>query len=65
MDTDKELMLLKKFKARSGWSYDRISKEIGIHHQTVQGWFTGKYKPSQLSRKAIREFLEKQKGRSI
>jgi len=65
MDEDKELGLLKKFKERSGWSYDRISKEIGIHHQTVQGWFTGKYRPGQLSRKAIREFLAKQKGRSI
>jgi len=65
MGEDKELGLLKKFKERSGWSYDRISKEIGIHHQTVQGWFIGKYKPGQLSRKAIREFLEKQKGRSI
>lgn len=65
MEKDKELGFLKKFKERSGWSYDRISKEIGIHHQTVQGWFTGKYKPSQLSRKAIHEFLEKQKRRSI
>ncbi|MBE3143935.1 MAG: helix-turn-helix domain-containing protein [Planctomycetes bacterium] len=65
MDKDKELKLLRKFKERSGWSYDRISKEIGIHHQTVQGWFTGKNKPGQLSRKAIREFLAKQKGRSI
>jgi ribosome-binding protein aMBF1 (putative translation factor) len=65
MDKDYELELLKKFKARTGWSYDRLSKEIGIHYQTVQGWFTGKYKPGQLSRKAIREFLAKQKGRSI
>ena len=65
MDKGTELELLRKFKERSGWSYDRISKEIGIHHQTVQGWFTGKYKPGQLSRKAIREFLAKQKGRSI
>jgi len=65
MHKENELELLKKFKARSGWSYDRLSKEIGIHHQTVQGWFTSKYMPGQLSRRAIREFLAKQKGRSI
>jgi hypothetical protein len=62
MEVKDELGLLRKLKKRSGWSYDRISKEIGIHHQTVQGWFTGKNNPGQLSRKAIREFLKKKKG---
>jgi len=65
MEKDKELELLKKFKAQSGWSYDRLSKEIGIHHQTIQGWFTGKYKPGNMARNLIRSFLEKQKRRSI
>ncbi len=54
-----ELEMLKKFKVRSGWSYDKISKEIGVHSQTVQGWFSGKYKPSQLAKMALRGFLMK------
>ncbi len=59
---DKELEELKKFKKRSGWSYDRISKELGIHSQTVVGWFAGKYKPGNLARNLLREFLKRQKG---
>ena len=62
MKKQDELDLLKDFKEKSGWSYDRISKEVGIHYQTVQSWFIGKYRPGNLARKAIREFLEKQKG---
>lgn len=57
-----ELEMLKKFKDKSGWSYDRISKEIGVHSQTVQGWFNGKYKPSQLARRALRLFLMEHLG---
>ncbi|MDD8014065.1 MAG: hypothetical protein PHX45_00110 [Acidobacteriota bacterium] len=62
---DKELNGLIKFKKKSGWSYDRISKELGIHSQTVVGWFSGKNKPGNLTRNLIREFLEKKEGRSI
>ncbi len=62
MHKDNEVEELKKFKNKSGWSYDRISKEIGAHHQTVLSWLTDKKKPGGLSRKAIRDFLDKQKG---
>ena len=62
MFKNNEAELLRVFKEKSGWSHDRLSKEIGVHHQTIQGWLTGKKKPRGLSRKAIREFLEKQKG---
>lgn len=62
MKSNNEVELLKRFKEESGWSYDRISKEIGAHHQTVLSWLTDKKKPGGLSRKAIRDFLEKQKG---
>ena len=57
MEEFNDLDMLKKFKEKSGWSYDKISKEIGVHHQTIQGWFSGKYKPSQLARKTLRAFL--------
>ena len=52
-----EVELLKTFKKNSGWSYEKIAREIGVHSQAVQGWFSGKYKPNNLSRKAIRAFL--------
>jgi DNA-binding XRE family transcriptional regulator len=52
-----ELEMLKKYKEKSGWSYEKIAQNIGVHSQTIQGWFSGKYKPSQLAKKALRSFL--------
>jgi transcriptional regulator with XRE-family HTH domain len=54
-----EVELLKRFRATSGWSMDRIAKALGVHHQTVQAWLAGKKAPGNLSRQAIREFLKK------
>lgn len=52
-----ELEMLKKFKQKSGWSYEKLAREIGVHSQTVQGWFSGKYKPSLIAKKLLRTFL--------
>jgi len=63
MDKDQALKELRKFKRASGWSYDRIAKEMGVHTQTVTGWFQGKYKPSALALSVIEAFLKiHQKG---
>jgi DNA transposition AAA+ family ATPase len=63
--SEKEIQLLRKFKEKSGWSYVRIAEEIGVHYQSVVAWFAGKKIPGNLASRAIREFLAKQKGRSI
>jgi len=61
-----EVELLKQFKSTSGWSDDRISKGIGVHGQTIQAWLTGKKVPGNLSRQAIRGFLnQKAAGRQL
>ena len=52
-----ELKMLKEFKEKSGWSYQKIGQAMGIHGQTVQGWLTGKYKPSPVFKKMLRAFL--------
>ena len=52
-----ELEDLKKFKKRSGWTYQRISNLMGVHSQTVVFWITGTYKPSKMAREKIRKFL--------
>ena len=57
MKESSELEMLRSFKEKSGWSYDKMSKIIGVHSQTVQGWFSGKNLPSQLAKKAIRNFI--------
>lgn len=59
MDKEKALKELKEFKRRSGWSYDRMAREIGVHGQTVTGWLQGRYKPSLLALPLIEAFLEK------
>jgi len=56
MEEITEVEMLKKFKQKNGWSYERIAHEIGVHSQAVQAWFRGA-KPNNLSRKAIRAFL--------
>jgi DNA-binding transcriptional regulator YiaG len=61
----KEILLLKNFKKKTGWSYARIAEGIGVHYQSVVAWFTGRKIPGNLASKAIREFIEKEKGRSI
>jgi len=50
---------LVKFKKRTGWSQDRLAKELGVHDQTVGGWLRGLYKPSLLALPIIEAFLEK------
>ena len=55
-----EVKRLKAFKRKSCWNYERIAHEIGVHSQAVQAWFSGKYRPNNLSRKAINEFLKRQ-----
>jgi DNA-binding XRE family transcriptional regulator len=52
-----EIKMLKEFKAKSGWSNQRIGEAMGIHGQTIQGWLTGKYKPSPVFKKMLRSFL--------
>ncbi len=52
-----EVVKLKKFKERSGWSYNKISAHMGIHSQTIYFWLAGKYQPSNLALEKIRNFL--------
>jgi len=58
MNKIEALRELKKFKKKTGWSYDRIAREMGIHSQTVSGWGRGKYKPSLLAMPLIEAFLK-------
>lgn len=57
MEEIKEVEMLKEFKKTSGWSFEKIAREIGVSYQTVMAWFSGKYKPGNLARKAIKGFL--------
>lgn len=51
--------MLREFKKKSGWSYEKIAREIGVSMLTVQHWIKGKYKPSRLARKEIEFFLKR------
>lgn len=57
-ETD-EIKALREFKKELGWSFEKMAHEIGVHSQAIIAWFAGKWKPNNLSRKAIREFLKK------
>ena len=58
---EKAIKELVRFQKTSGWSQDRLAKELGVHNQTVGGWLRGLYKPSLLALPLIEAFLEKAK----
>lgn len=58
MNDISEIEELKRFKERTGWSYQKISNLMGIHSQTIFYWISGKYQPLKDSRRAIRAFLK-------
>lgn len=53
----KEIEDLREFKKRSGWSDDKISAKLGVSAQSIRNWLKGRNTPSELAKKAIREFL--------
>ena len=52
-----EVEMLRKFKKDSGYSYDRLSKELGVHYRTVYLWMSGKSRPSNMAKRIIRQFI--------
>jgi len=52
-----EIVKLKEFKKKSGWSYNKMSVHMGIHSQTIYFWLNDKYSPSAPALEKIRTFL--------
>lgn len=52
-----ELKALKEFKEKSGWSFDKMAAKIGVTPQTIRNWFNGRYAPSEMAKRLIRDFL--------
>lgn len=68
MEEKNDLERLKEFKKLSGWSYHKLSINIGVHNQTVVGWFIGKRSPSLLATEKIQKFfksIERSKASAI
>jgi len=53
-DLTKEVKELKRFKDRSGWSFDKIAARIGVSGQTVRNWFKGRYSPAPYAKERSR-----------
>lgn len=53
-----EIVRLRKFKQKSGWSYEKIGLRMGVHHQSVVFWLGGQYRPSPMAREKIVKFLD-------
>ena len=53
----KEVEMLREFKEKNGWSFERIAREIGVTQQSVMSWINHGVKPMPLAQKAIRAFL--------
>lgn len=48
---------LKEFKRKSGWSYMKIAKLMGVAVQSIINWTKGNHEPSSMAREKIRRFL--------
>jgi transcriptional regulator with XRE-family HTH domain len=57
MEEIKEVEMLRDFKNKSGWSFEKIARQIGVSHQSVMAWINRGVKPNPLARKAIKAFL--------
>lgn len=55
----KEVKMLRDFKEESGWSYEKIAREIGVTQRSVILWLKHDKRPMPLAREAIRAFLIK------
>ena len=40
---------IRKIRKALKWSYRKMAKEIGIHHNTFYRWENNKFKPSDLA----------------
>ena len=59
MTSKKAMTELRRFQRKSGWSQGQIAKAMGLHLQTVGGWFREKYQPSILAVRVIEDFLKR------
>lgn len=58
MNKNEDIEKLRSFKERSGWSYKQISKQMGIHPQTIYNWISGKHAISDIAADRLRTFLK-------
>lgn len=52
-----EIERLKEFKEKSGWTYMKISKLMGVAVQSIINWIKASHEPSRMAREKIRKFL--------
>lgn len=52
-----EVKWLKEFKRSTGWTYEELAAELGLHPMTIKKWFAGETKPSKLARKVLAAFM--------
>jgi DNA-binding transcriptional regulator YiaG len=60
---DNEIERLRTFKTTSGWSDYKIARAVDVHPQSIRNWLKGRCRPSDLARKALRNFLDQEKTR--
>ena len=53
-----ELQALRSYKEKTGLSYEKIAKEIGVNSMSIYNWFRRYAEPSDMAKRLIRTFLE-------
>ena len=50
---------LKRIRKRIGWTAERMGVVLGVSHQTIYRWETGKSKPLPIIRKMVEKMFSK------
>jgi len=58
-----EVTELRKYREENELSYDSLSKELGIHINSVIRWLRDGTRPSPIMRRLIQTFLKKKGGK--
>lgn len=52
-----EIKALQAYKEKSGLSYGKLGRDVGVHAMTIYNWFRGFQQPSDMALRIVREFL--------
>jgi len=58
-ELSKEIKTLLDFKEESGFSYEKLGRDIGVSNMTIYRWCKGYQEPSLMAKKLIKNYLLK------
>jgi putative transcriptional regulator len=55
---DSSAELVRNIRKKTGWTQERLAREVGVSFSTVNGWERGRRKPMPFLMKRLRELAD-------